>query len=311
LAKIKITMRGVWQDLSPGIKMLLFVGIIAVCTCVFTLIGFIAAIPFFGVNLFTNPAAIDNLNDPNTLPLLKFIQIISQLGTMIIPAIIAAIFFSTRAGEYLHTNKKPAASSLALVTISIVCAGPLINFLLEVNNRMQLPSFLSGLEQWMKDYELKAQKLTEVFLTDTSPQQFTINILMIAVLPAIGEEFLFRGIFQKLFAQITKHKLLAVIITGALFSAIHLQFYGFIPRFLLGVYFGLLLVWSKNIWLPVLAHFVNNFLSLFLAALHAKNSLAFNPDTIGTTREDTVWVIASAAVVLICVWLVFKKEIKN
>ncbi len=303
-------MRGVWQDLSPGIKMLLFVGIIAVSTCVFTLISFIAAIPFFGVNLFTNPAAIDNLNDPNTLPLLKFIQIISQLGTMIIPAIVAAIFFSRSAGEYLRTSKKPAVSSLALVTLSIICAGPLINFLLEVNSRMQLPGFLSGLEQWMKDYELKAQKLTEVFLTDTSPQQFTINILMIAVLPAIGEEFLFRGIFQKLFAQITKHKLLAVIITGALFSAIHLQFYGFIPRFLLGVYFGLLLVWSKSIWLPVLAHFVNNFLSLLLAALHTKNSLAFNPDTIGTEKEDAVWVIASTIIVLVCAWLINKREKK-
>lgn len=301
-------MRGVWQDLSPGIKMLLFVGIIAVSTCVFTLISFVTAIPLFGVNLFINPAAIDNLNDPNTLPLLKFIQIISQLGTMIIPAIVAAIFFSIRAGEYLRTNKKPTAISLALVTISIVCAGPLINFLLEVNSRMQLPGFLSDLEQWMKDYELKAQKLTEVFLANTSPLQFSINILMIAILPAIGEEFLFRGIFQKLFAQITKHKLLAVLITGALFSAIHLQFYGFIPRFLLGVYFGLLLVWSKNIWLPVLAHFLNNFLSLLLAALHAKNCLAFNPDTIGTTREDTAWVIASTIIVLTCTLFIYKRE---
>lgn len=303
-------MRGVWQDLSPGIKMLLFVGIIAVSTCVFTLISFIAAIPFFGVNLFTNPAAIDNLNDPNTLPLLKFIQIISQLGTMIIPAIVAAIFFSNSAGEYLHSNKKPATISLVLVTISIVCAGPFINFLLEVNSRMQLPSFLSGLEQWMKDYELKAQKLTEVFLADTSPLQFSINILMIAILPAIGEEFLFRGIFQKLFAQVTRHKLLAVIITGALFSAIHLQFYGFIPRFLLGVYFGLLLVWSKNIWLPVLAHFVNNFLSLAFAGLHSKNLLAFNPDTIGTVKEDTIWIIFSLAVVITCGSLVYKYETK-
>ncbi|MBK7853873.1 MAG: CPBP family intramembrane metalloprotease [Bacteroidetes bacterium] len=162
----------------------------------------------------------------------------------------------------------------------------------------------------MKDYELKAQKLTEVFLADATPMQFSINILMIAVLPAIGEEFLFRGIFQKLFAQITKHKLLAVIITGALFSAIHLQFYGFIPRFLLGVYFGLLLVWSKSIWLPVLAHFVNNFLSLLLAALHTKNSLAFNPDTIGTEKEDAVWVIASTIIVLVCAWLINKREKK-
>lgn len=301
-------MRGIWQDQPPGVKLLIFFGLIAVSVCVFTLLSFIVAIPLFGVNLFTDPAVIDNLGDPKTIPILKFVQVVSQLSTMVFPAIVAAILFSLKPGEFLHTSKKPSGVSLFLVILSIACSGPLINFLIEVNGHMVLPEFLSGMEEWMKDYELKAQKLTEVFLADTSPQQFLVNFLMIAVLPAVGEEFLFRGVFQKLFAEITKRKILAVFITGAFFSAIHLQFYGFLPRFLLGVYFGLLLVWSKSIWLPVAAHFTNNFLSLVFTALHKTNSLGFNPDTIGTKKEDAAWVIVSIVVVIVCAWIVYKRE---
>jgi hypothetical protein len=81
---------------------------------------------------------------------------------------------------------------------------------------------------------------------------------MIAVLPALGEEFLFRGVLQRLFIEWTKNRHFGVWIASFIFSFIHFQFYGFIPRFLLGLYFGYLLVWSSSIWVPVVAHLINN-----------------------------------------------------
>jgi membrane protease YdiL (CAAX protease family) len=81
---------------------------------------------------------------------------------------------------------------------------------------------------------------------------------MIAVLPAVGEELLFRGVIQKLFSKITRSHHWGIWISAILFSALHLQFYGFIPRLLLGAMFGYLLVWSGSLWLPILAHFINN-----------------------------------------------------
>src|SRR5207344_1198984 len=92
----------------------------------------------------------------------------------------------------------------------------------------------------------------------TSVLSLAINLFIIAFLPALGEELFFRGMMQKLFSQLTKNNHLAIIITSIIFSAIHLQFYGFLPRMVLGIFLGYLLVWSGSLWLPILAHFVNN-----------------------------------------------------
>ena len=89
-----------------------------------------------------------------------------------------------------------------------------------------------------------------------------INLLMIAIIPAIGEEFFFRGLLQRIFSNWVRNTHWGIIISAFLFSAIHMQFYGFFPRFLLGAMFGYLFVWSGSLWLPVLAHFINNSLAV-------------------------------------------------
>ena len=83
-------------------------------------------------------------------------------------------------------------------------------------------------------------------------------MFLIALIPAIGEELLFRGVLQQLFTKWTGEAHLAIFISAFLFSAIHLQFFGFLPRFVLGLVLGYMFYWSKNLWLPILAHFTNN-----------------------------------------------------
>src|SRR5690606_9694418 len=85
-----------------------------------------------------------------------------------------------------------------------------------------------------------------------------INLLMIAIIPAIGEELLFRGGIQNIFYKWFKNPHIAIWAAAILFSAIHVQFYGFIPRMLLWALFGYLLVWGKSIWYPIIGHFINN-----------------------------------------------------
>jgi membrane protease YdiL (CAAX protease family) len=104
-----------------------------------------------------------------------------------------------------------------------------------------------------------------------------LNIMIIAVLPAISEELIFRGVFQKIFQNIFRSGHLAVWFTSFLFSAIHLQFYGFLPRFILGLIFGYLFLWSRNLWFPVIAHFINNAVpaaGTYLKGWKAVNSLS-------------------------------------
>ena len=135
---------------------------------------------------------------------------------------------------------------------------PFIEYTALLNSKLQLPESLSWLEHWMRESEDKATEITVSFLQMNNLYDFIINILIIALLPALGEELLFRGILQSIFIDWTKNIHWGIIITAILFSAFHFQFYGFLPRMLIGVYLGYLFVWSKNIWYPVAAHFVNN-----------------------------------------------------
>jgi len=137
-------------------------------------------------------------------------------------------------------------------------AGPFIEWTNTLNKQMVLPEFLHWLQDWMQSKEEQAGKLTKMLLIMNSPVTLIVNLLIIAILPAIYEEFIFRGCFQKVFTSGTGNYHWGIWLAAIFFSAIHAQFYGFIPRMLLGALFGYLLVWGRSIWLPVLTHFVNN-----------------------------------------------------
>jgi len=109
---------------------------------------------------------------------------------------------------------------------------------------MHLPEVLSRVEIWMRNSEESAEKLTDAFLSSASWTGFLVNLLMIAVLAAVGEELIFRGILIKIFHEWTRNLHVAVIISALLFSAFHLQFYGFFARLALGLVLGYLFVWT-------------------------------------------------------------------
>ncbi|MEP7168064.1 MAG: CPBP family intramembrane glutamic endopeptidase, partial [Bacteroidota bacterium] len=208
-------------------------------------------------------------------------------------------------------KKRAALISFLLVIIILFASMPFINWMIEINGYLKLPSFLSQLEQWMKNSEDEAAKLTEAFLAGTSITSLLTNLFIVALLPALGEELFFRGIMQKLFSQMTKNNHIAILITATIFSAIHLQFYGFLPRMVLGIFLGYLLVWSGSLWLPVLAHFVNNAAAVAFTFLQQQNKISFDPDTVGTNSDEKIMLLTSIAVTFSLIYLVFKKEKKK
>jgi hypothetical protein len=241
--------------------------------------------------------AISNLSDPQSVAVLKFLQIASQLGMMIFPALVAAWLFSSKPLGFLSAEKTGHWGNYTLVLIMALAAGPLINYLIELNSHLQLPEFLKGLEQKMRSMEDEAAKITEVFLDMKTGKDLWVNLLMIGLLPAIGEEFLFRGILQRLLTDMTRNKHLAIWITAILFSTIHMQFFGFVPRMLLGAFFGYLLVWTGSIWVPVFAHFVNNGSAVLFAYYQQHHGLGINPDTIGT-ESGQGWMVLVSLLIL-------------
>jgi len=163
----------------------------------------------------------------------------------------------------------------------------------------------------MRNMETEAEKLTESFLVTHTNFDLIINLSMIALLPAVGEELLFRGVLQNLIQQATKNQHWAVIITGFIFSAIHMQFFGFLPRFMLGVFLGYLLVWTGSIWAPILAHFINNGSAVLLSYYEQKNAININEEKIGI-REGEFWmVIASVIITVSACYILYRSKQKS
>jgi len=222
-----------------------------------SLISILLAVPIYNSDIKT---LIDLLGNPDTgnIDMIKYFQISQSLFLFVLPALIAAWLFSENTFHYLRADQKASTFTLLMVLLSIIMSIPLMNAMTLWNLKLDLPFWLDNVEEKIKDMEESAGRLTELFLASDSYGDLAVNLLMIGILPALGEEFLFRGILQRLFTEWTKNNHAAIILAAFLFSFIHFQFYGFIPRFLLGLYFGYLLVWSSSIWVPVTAHLINN-----------------------------------------------------
>jgi len=164
---------------------------------------------------------------------------------------------------------------------------PFINLLGDLNHQMVLPKMFSGIEVWMKTSEEQATLLTEKFLNIRTIQGLLFNILLISVIPAIGEELYFRGALQGVLRE-WKGIRTSIWLTAIIFSTIHFQFYGFVPRMLMGAFFGYLLFWSENMWLPIVAHFTNNVIAVVFYYLKFNGVKMPDIDSIGF--GNTLWI---------------------
>ncbi len=193
----------------------------------------------------------------------KALQMLSTLGLFLLPAI-AYSYLQTGNMDFLrlHIKIQPVTAGLTLLTIA--GALPLVGWLGEINTNMQLPNALAGIEDWMRQSEDEAQKMINVFLNMNGLFDLFVNMIMVALLPAIAEEALFRGSLQPVLQRCLGNPHVAILLSAFVFSFIHLQFYGFLPRMALGVVLGYLFLFSQNLWYPILAHFVFNGLQVLL-----------------------------------------------
>lgn len=207
------------------------------------------------VDILDNTSAAVSRNE---IAFLKYMLMSQEILVFIIPALILMSKLKPSGSKGFPEMKKPCMKDIILVVVLTFCIFPITGLSGQINSGLHLPDWLSGLEKWIIEKEDSADSLFKTLMTTDSFGAVTINLIMIAVLPAIGEEFIFRGVFQKIFCRLFKSGHLAIWITAFIFSFIHLQFFGFIPRFILGLLFGYLFYWSGTLWLPVISHFVNN-----------------------------------------------------
>jgi len=246
------------RDAKPFTQLLFSMIVVLMGGIIISLIGFLGIWIYMGASIEVISGMLANISDSSNIPLLKFFQVLQTLGMFILPPLVMAIFLDDKPVQFLRLDIKPSWMMIGIVSLIILAGGPVIEWVSLVNQHLVLPSWMSSIEEWMRNSENQANKITEAFLTTKSIGGLVGNIFIVAVLPAIGEELLFRGLIQKLIKNMTGNSHWAIWITAALFSALHLQFFGFLPRMLLGALFGYLLEWTGTLWLPIIAHFINN-----------------------------------------------------
>lgn len=292
----------VYNHLSPKMQLLLLVGLIIIGTLFSIVVAYGISVIIWGPDVLTMVASPEGMN----LNFLRTFQMINQVGIFIFPPLLFAWLIDSKGARFLGIRKASVIYFTAAIFIMLV-AGPMINYLVEWNSGLKLPESLKSVEQWMRSSEDAASRLTDQFLNTTKPTDLLINLLMIGILPAIGEELLFRsaliGILRKTFRNIHW----PVIISALVFSAFHLQFYGFFPRFVLGLILGYLFVYSGSVWVPALAHLVNNGTVVVVSWLVANNYVAGKPEDL--SGFDSPWaVMISTLLTLLILVFIYRKH---
>jgi membrane protease YdiL (CAAX protease family) len=240
------------------------------------IIGFLVASIFFNGSMFELTEALQNpTNHPETkIPLYIMQGFATFIGLVIAPAIYLRQerrslrdFFVQRRFGWLPVLITPAIVIIFMAVNSVF---------IEWNAEMNFPEFAKGFEQWARAREDTAAELTKVLTNFGSIGELVFAVIIIAVLPAIGEEIVFRGLIQNELYRGTRNVHVSIWIAAFLFSAIHFQFFGFVPRLLLGALFGYLYYWSGSLSFAIFAHFVNNAVSVIALYLYEQGKFTFD-----------------------------------
>jgi len=300
-----------FRGMKPFPQLMFAAFVMVVSVLVFVIAAIIVAIPFFGMESLMGSLSASGMNTPEGLGFLKYFQVVQSIGLFVAPPFALAWLYHGNISEYLFLDRKTSLSSYLYAALAVLLLIPLINFIGEINGQMTLPESLSGLENWMKTMEEAAKVLTEKFMKVNSISGLLFNVFMIAILPALGEELMFRGVIQRIFSDWTKNYHWGIWLSAFLFSAMHMQFYGFLPRMALGAMFGYLLVWTGTMWVPILAHFVNNAMGVLGYYLIDKGTISNDVEEWGTGTGQFPLVLFSLISVGLLLHLIYRNSAKK
>ena len=234
---------------------------------------------------------------------MRAVLFLNHLFLFILPAALTAfIFYKKPWVSYLRLKRAPNGLTVALASVWLLVAMPLVQFSLMVNKMLPLPS-------WAMSMEADTSRLLAGILTKSSWYEAVINVFIIAAVPALGEEMMFRGILQQQIGRVLKNEHAQVWVSAAIFSAIHFQFQGFFARMILGALLGYLLVWSRNLWLPIVVHFLNN--GVQIVALYATNMKPSEVEKLGDLEKLSLSTAFSMALISLAATIFIGNMIRN
>lgn len=217
----------------------------------------------------------------------RLVLLINHLSMFLLPALAWAwIYYRKKWLSGLSLDRGLSAVQILAGILFLMMVYPIVSKSFEINQSWDLP-------QWMGEMEGQTAEMLKILLKMDHAGELLFNLLIIAIIPGIGEELIFRGVIQQEIDHALKKPWLSVVFSSLIFSAIHFQFEGFLPRFLLGMILGLLLMWTNNLWLPIIVHAFNNGMQVVLAY--------FIPEMSDQELEESVpvtWLALVASVVV-------------
>jgi membrane protease YdiL (CAAX protease family) len=243
-------------------------------------------------------AANWDYNNPALLDFIRGMLVIQFIGLFVLPCIIFAYFADSRPMEFLGLKKPDKSFYYLAGALALVVSLPLVDWLGAINREINFPDVMKG---WMEKSEDDAARQIEFLLSRNTTKDLLINLVVVAVFAGVGEELLFRGVLQRLLIRIFKSPMAGIIVVAFVFSAIHFQFFGFLPRFILGIVLGLIYWYSGSLWPAIIAHFVYD--AVAVIAVHFNPELLTNTEaTLFTDHISWIYAIISLLLMGAIIW---------
>lgn len=285
-----------WREIFKELGVFGKLFLLFVLVVVFSIFG-------LGVSLFL-------FNQPADIQSQKIIQLINSIFIFLIPALIGGFIWYKKPFQTYSLHKLPSFKISFLSFLLVISIIPFINFLSFINEQMVLPEFLKGLEQRFMEAEEKIKIITEQMLKVESFSGFLLNLLVMAITPAIVEEVFFRGALLTIFSE-KKNRILAIWLVAIVFSLIHFQMYGFLPRMIYGAILGYLAVWSGSLWLPIFVHFLQNGSVVIFSYLKSNTNNAIEQMENFGKSETYVFGIISGVISVFLLWIIYRQSKKT
>jgi membrane protease YdiL (CAAX protease family) len=258
------------RQIHPGLQFLTLIGVVLGLILAGTIISILIISSSFGKDVLNETMNL-KVSSVQTQNALWILQIVSTT----LPLLLSPVFFSyiivREPDDYLKTTFHFPWLLIPVVFLTMMLSEPLMEFIGNINQHMNLP-------QWMRDEENRLKQASDSMMQMKTIGSMFFNLFIIGLVTALAEEFLFRGCLQTIFVRWMKNKHVAIWITAILFSAFHMEFFGFLPRMMLGLLFGYFVAWSGSIWPAVWGHFVNNGTVVVITYLYQHKLININPD---------------------------------
>ncbi|MFO7574569.1 MAG: CPBP family intramembrane glutamic endopeptidase [Bacteroidales bacterium] len=287
-----------FREMSPAAQLiaslLVTLLVFALIYPLFLLAGFLAGIDLTALRT----VAGGGVAEPNAV---KYLQAAQHISLFIVPVLAWSFLYEGTVTGYTGIKRYPRSDHIIIVILISLLLIPVNSYTGYLNSRLAMPDWLPGAAEWIVTREKTAMHLISELMRSDNITGLVINLIIIALLPAAGEELFFRGMLQKIFAGLIRSQHFAVLITAFIFSSLHFQFFGFLPRLILGVVYGYLFLWSGSVWLPAIAHFINNAIPVIFSYFYGWE-LVMETTTAVTSDMPAIPVVSIIIVVVLMLY---------